>query len=93
MSKTNEREYKIIKSDLWYKVYRTRESDGIEEVEWLQKTTYTLNPNHAALFYHISDATSALIIAKVRWRKGIPITSIKKSGSEERREKTSWSEL
>lgn len=93
MSDTNKREYKITKSGLWYNVYRTRDNDGIGETERLQRDSYTLNRNHARTFYHLSDAESALIIARVRWEKETPTTSIKKSESEGHREKTSWSEL
>ena len=93
MSDTNKREYKITKSGLWYNVYRVRNNEGIEEKQRLQKTTYTLNRSHARIFYHLDDAISALQIAKAIWKKGTPTTSIKKSESEEVREKTSWSEL
>lgn len=93
MDDTNKREYKITKAGLWYNVYRVRYYEGIEEKEWLQKTTYTLNRSHARIFYHLDDAISALQIAKAIWKKETPTTSTKKSESEEAREKTSWSEL
>lgn len=65
------------------------------KMERLQRDTYTLNKDFARTFYHLDDAISALTIAKSKCSKGkeISTTSIRKSDSEERREKTSWSEL
>lgn len=83
------REYKITKSDLWYQVYR----ENWEIRERLQRESYTSNRNFARIFYHLDNAISALQIAKAKWRKEISTTSTKKSGSEEIREKISWSEL
>ena len=93
MSDTNKREYKITKAGLWYNVYRVRYYEGIEEKEWLQKTTYTLNRSHARTFYKLDDAMGALVYERMRWKKETPTTFTKKSESEEVREKTSWSEL
>ena len=89
------REYKITKSDLGYHVYRKKEENWMINLERLQRNTYTLNKDFARTFYHLDDAISALQIAKAReWKeKETPITSTKKSESEEVREKTSWSEL
>ena len=42
----------------------------------------------AKTFYHKADATSALVLAKMKWEK-TDTTSIKKSESEERKEKKS----
>lgn len=74
-------EYKITKSDLGYNVYRTKEEDWIISLEWLQKDTYTLNRNFARTFYHINDATSALVIARKIWK--IEETSKEKSKFED----------
>ena len=74
-------EYKITKSDLGYNVYRIKEEDWIISLEWLQKDTYTLNRNFARTFYHLNDATSALVIARKRWE--IEETSKEKSEFEE----------
>ena len=87
------REYKIANSSLGYKIYRKKEEDGIMRMEWLHKDWYCLNIEDARIFYSINDAMSALVIAKVRWKKETPTTSIKKSESEEKREKKSWDEL
>ena len=89
------REYKITKSDLGYHVYRKKEENWIMRMERLQRDSYTLNRDFARTFYHLDDALSNLQIAKAReWKeKETPITSTRKSESEEVREKTSWSEL
>jgi len=87
------REYKIAKTGLGYKIYRKREENGIMNMEWLQRDTYTPDIEYAKVFYHMNDAISALVLAKIRWAKETPTISIRKSESEERREKTSWSEL
>ena len=64
-------------------------------MEWLQRDSYTLNRDYARTFYNIEDATNAFIIARTKWDKrnltGTNFT--KKSELEERKEKTSWSEL
>ena len=93
MKQWKKREYKITKSDLGYNVYRRKEEDWLIYLEWLQRGTYTLNRKFARTFYNLDDAISNLVIARSRWEKETPTTSIKKSESEGRREKTSWSEL
>ena len=64
-------------------------------LEWLQRDSYTLNRDFARTFYHLDDAISALSVEKVKCSKGkeTSTTSTKKSESEGRKEKTSWSEL
>lgn len=85
------RDYKITKSPLWFNVYREREEDWLQIMEWLQNWTYTLNRNHAKTFYHISDAESALIIARCnQWKTD---TTSKEIKSETKAEKQSWSEF
>lgn len=87
-------EYKITKSDLWYQIYRiSTDETWIVIMERLQRNSYTLNRDYARTFYHREDAESALILAKVKDRWRTPTTSTKKSESEEKREKKSWSEL
>ena len=87
------REYRITKSDLWYQIYRKKEEENwIIRMERLQRDTYTLNRDFARTFYHLNDATSALVIARIQWKK-TPTTSIKKSGLVEGKEKKSWHEL
>lgn len=88
-------EYKITKSNLWYNVFREKDEDWILRIEWLQIDTYTLCKNFARTFYHLQDAESALVIERIKWRKGkqTPTILTKKSESGKRREKISWSEL
>ena len=87
-------EYYIAKSDLWYKIYREKEEWWTKKRERLQIDTYTLNKGFAKTFYHLSNAISALVLARIKWRKEImPTISTKKSESEGHKEKTSWSEL
>ena len=86
------REYYIAKSDLWYKICREWEEDWVKKQEWWQGNSYTWNKEFAKTYYHMSEATSALVIARIRWEK-TPITLTKKSGLEEKKEKSSWSEL
>lgn len=61
-------EYYITKSELWFKIFREKEEDGVKRKEWLQTDTYTLNRNFARTFYHLNSATSALVIARIKWR-------------------------
>ena len=89
-------EYKIARTSLWFKIYRKKEENGIMTMEWLHKDWYTLRLEEARVFYHINDAMSALVVEKIRCQKETPetsTTSIKKSDSEEQKEKRSWSEL
>lgn len=86
------REYKIIKSDLWYNVYRKKEEDWLTTVEWLQNGGYSQNRQFARTFYHVSEATSALVVEKAKlWKKDT--TSEKKSEPERKVERQSWSEF
>lgn len=86
-------EYKITRCNLWYNVYRKQEEDWLIRLEWLQRDTYTLNKDFARTFYHLDDAISALIKARIIWKKETSTTSEEKSGSEGGKEKTSWSEF
>lgn len=80
------RVYKITKSDLWYNVYRKKELENwTMRLERLQDNTYTLNRTFAKTFYHLNDATSALVVARAKWET--LTTSTEKSGTEEQREK------
>lgn len=92
MESENKREYKITKSDLGYHVYRRKEDNGMLRLEWLQRNSYTLNRDFARTFYTLNDAEGALVIARKKW-DAITTTSTKKSESEDKGEKTSWSEL
>lgn len=75
------REYKITKSNLGFNVFRELKWGGIKER--LQKDSYNLNQEYAKIFYSLDDATSALMIARAKWKKETPIISIKKFGWED----------
>lgn len=85
-----EREYKITKCNLWYNVYRRKEEDWMIYLEWLQRDSYTLNREHARVFYTIDDATNHLIMAR-RWKADT--TSTQTTNSWDTKEKQSWSEF
>jgi hypothetical protein len=78
---------------LGFKIYRKKEENGIMTMEWLQKDWYTPNLENARVFYHINDAMSALVLAKIQWAKETPTTSTRKSESEGIKEKKLWYEL
>lgn len=68
------------------------------KMEWLQRNGYTLNIENARTFYTINDATSALVLAKTKWDKRslgkeMNTISTRKTESEGKVEKKSWSEL
>lgn len=80
------RQYKIVNSDLWYKI---RREDG-ERVERLDvKWGWNANRTFAKLFFHRDDAMSALVVVKRKWGK-IDTTS---NTTEKKSEKQSWSEF
>lgn len=86
------REYKITKSDLWYKIFREKEEDWIKEVERLQNNSYTLNRDHAKLFVNLDNAISNLVIARRKWDT-IGIISNEKEELLDTKEKQLWSEF
>ena len=90
-----QREYHITRCSLGYNIYRVKkEKNWIMHMERLQRDTYTLNKDHARTFYNLDDATSALVIERTKWEsKRTPTTFIRKSESEDTKEKKSWSEL
>ena len=91
-----DRQYRIIKSDLWYNIYKKLEKNGYMSLWFLwPENKWVLNKSHAKTFYHREDAESALILSKIKdkWEEETPTTSIKKSESEEEGEKKSWQEL
>lgn len=87
--------YKIIESHdgLGYIVYRISWDENLYKVEWLWKSDWVISRSNARVFVTQEEALSNLVIAKFRWKKETVTTSTKKSESEGRREKTSWSEL
>ena len=84
------REYKIIKTNLWYNVYKKEE----ENLEWLGvNKKWTKDKTCAKLFYHKEDALSNLVLAKFKWEKGTEEILEIPSKSEGILEKKSWSEF
>ena len=60
-------EYKIIKSDLGFNIYRKKEENGMISVWFLNwNGKWTLNKSYAKTFYHKEDALSALTLMKVK---------------------------
>lgn len=91
-----DRQYRIIKSDLWFNIYKKLDKNGYISLWFLwPDEKRVLNKDHAKTFYHKGDAESALILSKIKdkWEEETHTTSTKKSESEEKREKKSWSEL
>lgn len=60
-------EYKIIKSDLWWNLYKRKEENwklSVRFLYWGNKRG--LNKTYARIFYHREDAESALVIMRQR---------------------------
>lgn len=57
--------FKIIETELWYKVFRIDEKWKI--IQWLQNDSYTYNKDYAKIYYNKDQAISALVIAKFKW--------------------------
>lgn len=59
------REYKIIRCDLWYNIYKKLEKNGYISLRFLgSNNKRVLNKDAAKIFYHREDAVSALVICK-----------------------------
>lgn len=87
------RYYYIVRCDLGFQIYRYRENENwTTNMERLQRNSYTLNKDHARVFYHLDDATAALSLAKTKWDKRTSTISIRKSGIEDGGGKKLWSE-
>lgn len=59
------RQYKIVKSDLWFNIYKKLEKDwrlSIWFLGWDGKRV--LNKDYARTFYHREDAESALVVIR-----------------------------
>lgn len=82
------RNYYIVETDLGFKVCREKKEGWVKE--WRQGNTYTLNKEFAKTYYHMNEAASGLVLAKIKWKKETPTTSTRKSESEGGKEKRSW---
>ena len=66
------REYRIVKSDLGYNIYKKRERNWIMQLWFLHHDNKRwLKKDYARTFYHKEDALSVLIIMRRRdeWEK------------------------
>ena len=90
-----ERQYKIAHTHLWYIIYRKRTVGKLMRLEFLNSDgSWVLSKDSARVFYNQSDAISVLTIVRCKWDKEeTDITSEKKSDSEDKVEKQSWSEF
>lgn len=62
-------EYKIVKSDLWFNIYKKKEKNGLLYIRFLSwDGKRVLNKSYARTFYHREDALSTL--ATIKYRDG-----------------------
>lgn len=61
------REYRIVRVDLWWNIYKKREKDWLISVRFLgSQGKRVLNKDMAKIFYHREDAVSALMVIKTK---------------------------
>ena len=61
-------EYKILKSDLGYSIYRKKEEGKLMMLQYLNwDGKWVLSRDSARVFYSESDATSAFTVVKIKW--------------------------
>lgn len=61
------REYKIIRCDLWWNIYKKLEKNGYISLWFLGSNgKWVLKKDMAKIFYHREDAVSNLVIVKHR---------------------------
>ena len=61
-------EYKILKSDLWYSIYRKREEWKLIYVEYLNwDGKWIINRDSARVFHTEDDVKSAFIVCRRKW--------------------------
>jgi len=64
------RQYKIIKNDLGWMIYKKREKDWFISVWFLDwKNKWTLRKEYARTFYNRESAVSALVVIKIKDEK------------------------
>ena len=60
-------EYKIIKSWLWYNIYKKKEEDGLLHIMYLwANDIWKIWKQYAKIFYHKEDAMSHLTLARYK---------------------------
>lgn len=63
-------EYKIIRCDLWWNIYKKLEKNGYISLWFLGSNgKWVLNKDAARIFYHREDAVSNLVIMKAKDEK------------------------
>lgn len=66
-------DYRIIRCDLWWNIYKKREKDWLISVRFLgSQGKRVLNKDMAKIFYHREDAVSALIVTKAKDERESP---------------------
>lgn len=60
-------EYKIVRSNLWWQIYKKQEKNWFIQIWFLYpQDKRGLNKDYARTFYHREDALSALVIMKTK---------------------------
>ena len=88
-------EYKILKSDLWYSIYRKREEGKFIYVEYLNwDGKWVLSRDSARVFHTEDDVKSAFIVCRRKWNEeDTTLEDNSESIPEEKVEKQSRSEF
>lgn len=61
------REYRIVRTDLWWNIYRKKQIWKLFLLHYLNwKLGWSVNKWFAKIFYHKEDAVSALMVIKKR---------------------------
>lgn len=87
-------EYKILKSDLWYSIYRKKEMGKLMMLQYLNwDGKWVMSRDSARVFYNENDVASALVVAKCKWETEEIWEDKSESIPEEKVEKQSRSEF
>lgn len=58
-------EYRIIKCDLWWNIYKKKEGDGYISLRFLgSQGKWVLNKDWAKIYYNREDAASDLVLVR-----------------------------
>ena len=88
------REYKILKSDLWYSIYRKREEWKLIYVEYLNwDGKWVLSRDSARVFHTEDDVMSAFTVCRRKWETEETWEDNSEPIPEEKVEKQSRSEF
>lgn len=87
-------EYKILKSDLWYSIYRKKEMGKLMMLQYLNwDGKWVTSRDSARIFYNEDDVISALVGARFKWKTEETWEDNSESIPERKVEKQSRSEL